>query len=129
VKVNVGDIPPIAFLETLGIELTEIGERHAVMTVTVDDRHLNYRGGAHGGLLAALADTVCFFPRPLLPSGCQLATVSLNMSYLKPAALGDCLMARSELLHLGRRTVSLVVRIHNQNHQLLAHGSAILMIL
>ncbi|MBW2505312.1 MAG: phenylacetic acid degradation protein, partial [Deltaproteobacteria bacterium] len=50
-KINVGDIPPIAFLETLGIELTEIGERHAVMTVTVDDRHLNYRGGAHGGLL------------------------------------------------------------------------------
>ena len=31
----------IALLSTLGIQLVEIGDRHAVMTVTADERHLN----------------------------------------------------------------------------------------
>ena len=42
----------IPFLEALGIELTEIGDRHAVMRVEVGPRHRNYFGGVHGGLRA-----------------------------------------------------------------------------
>jgi acyl-CoA thioesterase len=119
----------IALLRTLGIHLVEIGDHHAVMTVQADTRHLNYLGGVHGGLLAALADTVCFFPRPLLPAGQAATTVNLNVSYLRPAALGDCLTARSELLHLGRRTASLTVKITDQQERLVAHGTATLLLL
>jgi acyl-CoA thioesterase len=117
----------ISLLKTLGIHLVEIGARHAIMTVTADHRHLNYLGGVHGGLLAALADTVCFFPRPLLPSGQKATTVNLNVNFLRPAALGDCLTARAELLHLGRRTASLAVRITDQQEHLVAHGTATLL--
>ena len=119
----------IPFLKTLGISLREIGDRSAVMEVTVDERHLNYFGGAHGGLLAALADTVCFFPRPLIPSGLKITTTDLNVSYVRTARPGDHLVARSELLHLGRSTARLSLQIHNQAEQLLAHGIATLMIL
>lgn len=119
----------ISLLKTLGIQLVEIGDHHAVMTVTADDRHLNYLGGVHGGLLAALADTVCFFPRPLLPSGQAATTVNLNVSYLRPAAAGDRLLARSELLHMGRRTASLSVRITDSHERLVAHGTAALLLL
>lgn len=118
----------ISLLKTLGIRLAEIGDRHAVMVVEADERHRNYLGGIHGGLLAALADTVCFFPRPLLPSGQAATTVNLNVSYLRPAAVGDCLTARSELLHLGRRTASLAVRITDQQQRLVAHGTATLLL-
>jgi acyl-CoA thioesterase len=126
---NLESANAIALLKTLGIRLAEIGDRHAVMTVTADDRHLNYLGGVHGGLLAALADTVCFFPRPLLPSGQAATTVNLNVSYLRPAAAGDRLLARSELLHLGRRTASLAVRITDRDERLVAHGTAVLLLL
>jgi acyl-CoA thioesterase len=126
---NLESANAIALLKTLGIRLAEIGDRHAVMTVTADDRHLNYLGGVHGGLLAALADTVCFFPRPLLPSGQAATTVNLNVSYLRPAAAGDQLLARSELLHLGRRTASLAVRITDRDERLVAHGTAVLLLL
>src|SRR5512139_3347858 len=119
----------ISLLRTLGIRLVEIGDRHAVMSVETDGRHLNYLGGVHGGLLAALADTVCFFPRPLLPSGQAATTINLNVSYLRPAAVGDRLTARSELLHLGRRTASLVVRISDDRERLVAHGTATLLLL
>ncbi len=119
----------IPLLRTLDIHLKEIGERHAVMEVTVGDIHRNYSGGAHGGLLATLADTVSFFPRPLLPSGRACTTTNLNITYVRPAALGDTLTARSELIHLGRRMASITIKIVNQDQKLVAHGTATLMIL
>lgn len=120
----------IPLLKTLGITVREIGERHAEMTVTVDSRHLNYFGGAHGGLLATLADTVCFFPRPFLPSGTRVATVNLNVNYLQPVGLGILLVARSEIVHLGRRTASLRITLREGNEgRVVAHGTATLMML
>ncbi len=119
----------IPLLQTLGIHLQEIGARHAVMVVTVDERHRNYFGGAHGGLLATLVDTAAFFPRPLLPSGVACTTTNLQVNYTRTAAPGDTLTARSELLHRGRRTASVRVEITNQKGTLVAHGSVTLLLL
>ena len=119
----------ISLLKTLDIHLAEIGPRHAVMEVTVAEKHLNYLGGAHGGLLATLVDTACFFPHPLLPSGRRVTTSNLNVNFLRPVAAGEHLRARSELLHLGRRTANLTVQVVNEEERLVAHGTATLMIL
>lgn len=119
----------IPFLKTLGVTLCEIGECHAEMAVTIDERHLNYLGGVHGGLLAALIDTVSFFPKPLLPSGVKATTVDLNVNYVRAAGMGDTLVARSELLHCGRSTASLAIRVHDQTGCLVAHGTSTLLIL
>ncbi len=119
----------ISLLRTLDIRLTVIGERHAVMEVVVAEKHGNYFGGAHGGLIATLVDTVCFFPRPLLPSGRLVTTTNLNVSYIRPAQMGERLTARSELLHMGRRTASLAVRVVDGDGRLVAHGTATLMVL
>jgi len=119
----------IPLLRTLGIRLTEVGERHAVMEVDVADVHRNYYGGAHGGLIATLVDTVCFFPRPLIPSGLRLTTTGLTVAYIRPAKVGDHLVARSELLHVGRRTASLAARVTDGAGRLVAHGTATLMVL
>jgi acyl-CoA thioesterase len=125
-QITDNDIP---LLRTLGIRLEESGERHAVMSVVVEERHGNYLGGAHGGLIATLVDTVCFFPRPLLPAGLLVTTTSLTINYIRPVQLGEHLMARSELLHLGRRTASLTVRVTDREGRLVAHGSATLLVL
>lgn len=117
----------IPLLRTLDISLTEIGERHAVMEVTVAQKHCNYFGGAHGGLIATLVDTVSFFPRPLLPSGRLVTTTNLNITYVRPAQVGDRLIARAELVHLGRRIVSLTAQVSDGAGRLVAHGSVTLM--
>jgi len=119
----------IPFLETLDVELTEIGERHAIMRVEVGDKHRNYFGGVHGGLVATLVDTACFFPKPLLPSGREVTTTSLSVSYVRAPRVGDVLTARADLLHLGRRTASLSVRIEDQEGRLVAHGTGTLLLL
>jgi len=119
----------IPLLQTLQICLLEIGESHAVMQVTVSEIHGNYFGSAHGGLLATLVDTVSFFSRPLLPSGRACTTTSLNVNYIRPAALGDTLTARSDLLHLGRKTASVRVEVTNQHGKMVTHGTVALMFL
>ena len=119
----------IPLLRTLNIRLVEIGDTYAVMEVLLDERHGNYFGGAHGGLIATLADTVSFFPLPLLPSGTRCTTTSMSVSYVRPAHLGELLTARSELLHLGRRTASLSVRITGDGERLIAHAATSLMLL
>lgn len=118
----------ISMLKTLNIHLKEIGASHALMEVTVSDIHKNYLGGAHGGLIATLIDTVSFFPKPLLPSGKPCTTTNLNVTYVRPAAVGDLLTARAELLHLGRRMASVAVTVENQHGKLVAHGTTTLMI-
>jgi acyl-CoA thioesterase len=119
----------IPLLQTLGIAPAEIGERHAVMRVVVDERHRNYFGGTHGGLVATLADTVSFFPRPFLPSGREVATTQLSVTFVRPSRVGDTLTARADVLHLGRRTASLAIRIADQEGRLIAHGTTSLMFL
>ncbi len=119
----------ISLLRTLNINLKEIGDSHAVMEVTVSEAHCNYFGGAHGGLIATLVDTVSFFPRPLLPSGTLCTTTNLNINYVRPAAVGETLTARSELIYLGRRMASLTIQVTNQDGKLVAHGTVTLMIL
>ena len=118
----------IPLLRTLNINLREIGDRHAIMEVTVSAMHGNYFGGAHGGLIAMLVDTVSFLPRPLLPSGKSCTTTNLNVTYVRPAAMGDLLVARAELLHMGRRLASLAVTVKNQEDKLVAHGTTTLML-
>jgi acyl-CoA thioesterase len=118
----------IAMLRTLNIHLREIGATHAIMEVTVNELHRNYFGGAHGGLIATLVDTVSFFPQPLLPSGKYCTTTNLNVTYVRPAGMGDVLTARSELIHMGRRMASVTVTVKNNNDKLVAHGTATLMV-
>jgi acyl-CoA thioesterase len=118
----------ISMLRTLKIHLREIGSAHAIMEVTVGEMHRNYFGGAHGGLIATLVDTVSFFPRPLLPSGKSCTTINLNITYVRPAVLEDILTARAELIHLGRRMASVAVTVKNQKEKLVAHGTVTLMV-
>ena len=119
----------IPLLQTHDIRLVESDELHAVMEVTVSEKHANYYGGAHGGLLAALADTACFFPLPLIPSDTQVTTVNLNLNYMRPVSLGERLRVRADLLRLGRRTANLNVSIVNEAGKQVVQGTAVLMIL
>ena len=119
----------IPFLKLLGIRAVEFGERHAEFRVRLGPAHVNSRGLVHGGLIATLVDVAAFFAEPLVPSGRPMATGSLTVSYLRSASPGDRLTARSEVLHLGRRTASVVVRVTDQAGRLLAHGSATLLFL
>ena len=82
--------------------------------VTIDERHTNARGTAHGGMLATMADLVLGYAAasstdPPTP----LSTVSLDIAFVSGAQLGEFVVATPEVLRVGRRlahaTVTLLV--------------------
>lgn len=75
-----------------------------VIGLRIGERHLNRRGIAHGGMLAALADSalsinIARARTPLLPA----VTVSLTTDFADSARPGDWVEAHVEILKIGRR--------------------------
>lgn len=75
-----------------------------VIGLRIDHRHLNSRGGAHGGLLATLADialgyTTAFSVEP----AALLSTAHLSLDYVASVPEGSWLEVRARVSRLGGR--------------------------
>ena len=112
----------IGMIHHLGIRLTEVTEDEAEMELVVDDRHMNSLGGLHGGAVAAMADTVAFFPGALLPSGRRFTTEGVELHFFRPAAEGERIRCRAKILRNGRRVVTVEVRTHGEKDKQISHG-------
>lgn len=86
------------------------------------------RFSSHAVTISLLCNFASLTP---LGSLCKPDTTGfpLNVTYVRPAQVGERLVARSELLHLGRRSASLTVRVSDGAGRLMAHGSVTLMVL
>jgi 1,4-dihydroxy-2-naphthoyl-CoA hydrolase len=94
-----------SFPGNLGVELTEITDRHVRGRMRIDERHLHPMGYVHAGAWTAFADTVAAWGTMRhLPEGRGFTTVELKINVLASAADGDELMATGEPLHVGGRT-------------------------
>ncbi len=119
------DLPNSARLHAvLGIEVA--GDDPAALVVDTDDRHGNTQGGVHGGVLATLLDAVMGRAvRAGLPPDRLPATVSMTVTYLAPAALGDRLYATAVVRKRGRRLVMVEADIVRSGDGVdIAHGVA-----
>lgn len=98
------------FLSWLGTTVDEVGPGRMVMTIPFDDKLTNTRPSAdndaepdiHGGVAATLVDTVGGLALRTDfedPSAGGVATINLNVNYLRPAT-GD-LTATAEVVRAG----------------------------
>lgn len=83
-----------------GIEITEIGDRWAKCTLTLDSRHKNAAGQVMGGVIFTLADFA--FAVATNREGSVTVTTSSNIAYLN-AVKGEVLIAETKLLRDGKR--------------------------
>lgn len=102
----------------LGMELVEVDEGRATLSMKVEPHHCNGHGTCHGGLSFALADSAFAF-------ACNSRNVSTvgqhtMMSYLAPGRAGDKLTARAEEISLTGRSGIYDVRVTNQEGQVIA---------
>ena len=79
-------------------------EEGLTFAVTIEERHTNARGTAHGGMLATFADlalgyAAAFSTDPPTP----LQTANLNLDLLSPAQVGDFVTATPRVLRVGSR--------------------------
>jgi uncharacterized protein (TIGR00369 family) len=103
---------PGSFPGDLGIEPLEVEDTHSVGRIVVDKRHLHPGGFVHGGVWTALGDTVAAWATfKAIPPGHNFTTIELKLNVFAAGILGDEIVARGEVLHAGRSTVVVEVRI------------------
>lgn len=101
-----------------GMELVEVDEGRAVLSLTVAPHHCNGHGICHGGVTHALADSAFAFAC----NSRNVATVGQHtmVSYLAPGRKGDRLTATATEVNLSGRSGIYDVRVINQDNTLIA---------
>jgi uncharacterized protein (TIGR00369 family) len=112
------------FSDALGFELMEREDGRAVMQVTVEERHCNTMGAAHGGLMTSVMDAVSGAAVARQPSidGKAVSTVSVNVTFVGPSLLGDRLTVTAERKGKGKRLLTCDVEATNQDGEIVAIG-------
>jgi len=107
--------------ETLGFELVTLDEASAHARVDIDERHLQPLGVVHGGVYAALAESLASHAtaRAVGPSGLVALGISNDTSFFRPISSGT-IRADAERLHRGRTTWVWDVRLTDDDGRLCA---------
>jgi len=102
----------------LGIELRDVSEGRAVMTMTVRDDMVNSHDVCHGGLIFTLADSAFAFA--CNSQNQSTVAAGARVEFLASGHLGDCLTAVAEKVTQGGRTGVYDVLVSNQDNKTMA---------
>ncbi|MGL4613065.1 MAG: PaaI family thioesterase [Shewanella sp.] len=106
-------------MQTLGIQITEIGEDYLKATMPANPEVHNPLGIVHGGANVALAETVASYAANFAVDFEQYYCVGqeINANHLK-ASRNGLLTATAKPIHLGKRTSVWEIHIHNSGGEL-----------
>lgn len=100
-----------------GITIAEVNEDCSVITVEVEDRHLNASNSAQGGLIFTLADFA--FAVHANATGRRTVTQNASITYVRPAT-GKKLFAVAKPVHVGRTTCLYNVEVKDERDKTVA---------
>lgn len=112
---------PISLL--LGFELTSAQDGVATVRFSAEDRHANYAGKLHGGVLCDIADAAMGNAfRSTLAEDQRFTTVELKMNFLRPVTR-DTLTATGRVIRRGRRLGYMECDVAGSAGELVARGA------
>ncbi len=100
-----------ASTELLGMEVAEMSEGHAVVTMRVRDDMVNGHRIVHGGLVFTLADTA--FAMACNSESTLVVSSGADITYFYPAHAGDVLTATAAVRSQRGRSVICDVEVRN----------------
>ena len=108
-----------SMLETLGIELVEIGDDYLKGRVPVSERTRQPGGVLHGGASVALAETLASWAATMCvdPAKHYCVGLEINANHVRAASDGH-VTGTARPLHLGRATHVWEIRIENADGKL-----------
>ncbi|VDR27645.1 Acyl-coenzyme A thioesterase PaaI [Raoultella terrigena] len=104
--------------QALGIDIIEMDEGFAQMTMTVAPNMLNGHQTCHGGQLFSLADTA--FAYACNSQGLAAVASAASIDFLHPAFAGDRLVATARVRQQGKLTGVYDIEIVNQQQKIVA---------
>ena len=104
--------------QSLGMKLENVDEGFAELSLIVAENHVNGHKICHGGITFTLADSAFAFA---CNSRNQLTVAQHNViSYIRPAYLGDRLIAKATEVALNGRNGIYDVQVKNQQDEVIA---------
>jgi len=116
------------YFSLLSMKIKDLEWGTAVLEVNLDEKHLQPFGYVHGGVIASVMDAAAFWAVfPQVKEGMGLTTVEIKVNYLAPVQKGK-LIAKGRCIKIGRTLALGEAYINGSEGNLLAHGTATMMI-
>ncbi|MBM6618015.1 hydroxyphenylacetyl-CoA thioesterase PaaI [Bacillus suaedaesalsae] len=106
------------YAKFLGIEVVDLNEGFAEVTMTVQDSMLNFHGAANGGVIFSLADVA--FAIASNSYGQTAVGINVNVNYMTAGKLGDKLTATATEITKNPKLGLYRMVVMNQDGDLLA---------
>ena len=107
-----------AFSQWLGINLIQIEQGYAKVSITVRPEMTNGFGIAHGGITYSLADSAFAFASNSW--GEQAVSVETSISHTRPVQIDDVLTAETSMQNKSKRLAIYNVKVTNQEDKVVA---------
>ena len=104
--------------QQMGIEIQDMGDGFARLTMTITDVMLNGHQTCHGGQLFTLADTA--FAYACNSQGLAAVASGCSIDFVRPGKVGDVLTAIAQVRTQGRQTGVYDIEIINQDEKTIA---------
>lgn len=117
-------------LDYLDIKIKDVSKEKVVLTMIVDNKHLQPFGLMHGGINAVLIETATSIgANESLDTTKQVAVgLDLQVNHLKSAIKGDLLTITATPNHIGKMTQVWQAEITNPTQQKISVGRCTLMV-
>jgi uncharacterized protein (TIGR00369 family) len=123
-------VEEVPFLQLLEIKLEQLGPGEAEMSMTVQHKHLQTMGIAHGGVIASILDSVTWWAAFAAQNSeyrGRIVSVDLKLNYLSALKPGRA-VARGKCKKSGSRLCYVVGEIFDETGRLVADGSSTLLV-
>lgn len=107
-----------ACAQAYGIDIIDMNDGYAVLTMKVTPQMLNGHQSCHGGQLFTLADTA--FAYACNSQGLAAVASGCSIDFIRPAFAGDTLTATAQVRHQGKQTGLYDIEIVNQQQKAVA---------
>jgi uncharacterized protein (TIGR00369 family) len=111
----------VTFSRHIGAKVERVEPGRSLISIDVEDIHLNGAGTLHGGVYASLIDNAMGLS-VLALVGVRTATIQMNVHFLG-AVGGGRITCGSEVLHRTRRTATAEAKVRDAEGNLVALGT------
>ena len=129
-----GGLPPdhesnSPFQRYFGLEFGQSDSGVGTVSLALQPHHLQGAGVVHGGVVATLADTACFWAvHSLLGPGEQTTTIEIKLNFLASARSGT-LHANAKALDYSNRLAVVEIEITDDSGRAIAQGLSTYLVL
>lgn len=113
------------FGKEIDLQYDILPDGEVINRITIGQKHLATPVAAHGGVMAALADSTLGVAALAVSqkNGNLVSTVEFKINYLKPALLGDTIRGISRVRQVGKKLIFVEADFLNQKEELVATAS------